>query len=375
MIEKPLDQIEVLDLQALISSARAESRSLDYKLKLPGPGERDVKGFLADVSALANTDGGDIVYGVREDGNGIAKELVGIDASNLDEDIRGFEARVRDCIDPRLAIRTREVPLGSGRSILVVRVPASLIAPHRATYAKSSHFYARNSRGNFEMDTSELRLAFAASGNLPRRMKDLHEQALQSINGVDMPCRLADEPAIVVTVAPLSALRDPLDLPITRGLAVLPPKQGGYNYASGLDGVVAFNVADQQTGRVLGWTFTRRSGHVDAAWTIGRTLDSGEKRVFRRYVEEDLEGMTRAILARLVGMGVEGPWIVMATLVGVHGFHVSFAEGYRTTDAWQSRPYLGQIIDDHLRTESLSPLIEAFWRVFGQEEPPPRPQS
>ena len=44
----------------------AESRYLDYKERLPGDSDEDKRELLADVTAFANTAGGDLLYGVRE---------------------------------------------------------------------------------------------------------------------------------------------------------------------------------------------------------------------------------------------------------------------------------------------------------------------
>jgi predicted HTH transcriptional regulator len=44
----------------------AESRVLDYKERLPGDSDADKREMLADVTAFANSAGGDLIYGVKE---------------------------------------------------------------------------------------------------------------------------------------------------------------------------------------------------------------------------------------------------------------------------------------------------------------------
>ena len=44
-----------------------ESQRLEYKLELPKGSDGDIKEFLADVSALANTGGGHLLYGIDEE--------------------------------------------------------------------------------------------------------------------------------------------------------------------------------------------------------------------------------------------------------------------------------------------------------------------
>ena len=66
----------------LVGQQLRESRRVEFKV---AQAERTDE-FLADVSALANTIGGEIFYGVREE-QGIAVEAPGIDLTNPDEEI------------------------------------------------------------------------------------------------------------------------------------------------------------------------------------------------------------------------------------------------------------------------------------------------
>ncbi|MDO8502758.1 MAG: ATP-binding protein [Gemmatimonadaceae bacterium] len=63
---KFVGDIEPGELQHLVENGVGESRQLDYKLELPGSSSGEKKEFLADATALANTAGGVIIYGVLE---------------------------------------------------------------------------------------------------------------------------------------------------------------------------------------------------------------------------------------------------------------------------------------------------------------------
>ena len=60
MRSTPLETVTSADIDALVTNGRSESTQLDYKLTLPRGTDDDKKEFLADVSAFANTLGGDI---------------------------------------------------------------------------------------------------------------------------------------------------------------------------------------------------------------------------------------------------------------------------------------------------------------------------
>ena len=72
-----LKDVDEKALDALVESGVAESRTLEFKQDLQVATDEQKQEFLSDVTALANTDGGDIVFGIRAE-KGVAKELVGL---------------------------------------------------------------------------------------------------------------------------------------------------------------------------------------------------------------------------------------------------------------------------------------------------------
>ncbi|MGI9375057.1 MAG: AlbA family DNA-binding domain-containing protein [Tsuneonella suprasediminis] len=167
MLNHPIDAIDEIILQALVDNHVAERRDLEFKRELPGRNDEQVKEFLADVTSLANAQGGDLIYGIEED-NGVAAALPGVEINDPDAVILRLESSLQANVAPRLTgVRTHWVSLANGRGAMVMRIPGSLTAPHRVIYKKSGRFYGRNSRGKYEMDVHELRLAFTQSEQLP----------------------------------------------------------------------------------------------------------------------------------------------------------------------------------------------------------------
>lgn len=98
MMDKPVAQIGKADVDALIASARAEDRTIEYKRDLPGGGDEDRREFLRDVSAFANALGGDILYGIEENA-GLPTAAPGVSVPNFDE------LRLRRTLFSRTSIR------------------------------------------------------------------------------------------------------------------------------------------------------------------------------------------------------------------------------------------------------------------------------
>lgn len=371
MIDKTLDGIVLDDIEKLVLYGRSEGVTLDFKEAFPSADHKGTRDFLADVTAFTNTDGGDIVIGVREDGNGTAAELVGIDAAGLDEALRRIDDQLRSCIDPRVPLfRVRTISLGNGKAVLVMRIGASLIGPHRVVFDKSSRFYRRGNRSNYEMSTAELRQAFVSSNDLPKRIRDLHGKAVEATTGKEMPCRIQDGPVAVLTIAPLSVLREGRDVNFTREIAVLPPRHtSNFNMVFGLEGLIVHSPVDVAAKGVRTWSVNHRLGYLDFAWAIGHQ-DQGQKLVWPKYFVPELKGIVSFSITRLRSLGIEGPWIAMLTLAGVRDYRIVSGDGYMTDPAWQDPAYLGEIIDDSMLAEALRPFTEGFWRLFGVDHPP-----
>src|SRR5579871_3610339 len=66
-LEKTIEAITEADLQSLVDQGEAnrESKTIEYKSAWPSGKDQDKHEFLADVSAFANTAGGDLIYGIE----------------------------------------------------------------------------------------------------------------------------------------------------------------------------------------------------------------------------------------------------------------------------------------------------------------------
>nr|WP_290224223.1 ATP-binding protein [Trichocoleus desertorum] len=80
---KPLDEINENDLQALVTDQVAEKKTIDYKKELHGGSDKDRKEFFYDVSSFANAAGGYLVFGVEES-EGIPTNVCGLEIDDLD---------------------------------------------------------------------------------------------------------------------------------------------------------------------------------------------------------------------------------------------------------------------------------------------------
>ena len=78
------DKLQVADIKRLVENQIQENSNLDYKKELSISKDKDKKEFLFDVSAMYNTDGGCLVFGIEEEkdinnqNTGKPKKITGI---------------------------------------------------------------------------------------------------------------------------------------------------------------------------------------------------------------------------------------------------------------------------------------------------------
>lgn len=373
MLDRPIEAIDEQVLASLIENHVAERRDLEFKRELPGRNDEQVKEFLADVTSLANAQGGDLIYGIEED-NGVAAALPGVDAADHDAEILRLEGSLQTSVAPRLVgLRTHWVPLANGRGAIVMRVPGSLSAPHQVIYRNSRRFWGRNSRGKYEMDVHELRHAFTQSEQLPQRFRQIHAEAIEMARGVDMPFGINAEPTAVLSVAPLGLFREERSIPITRDHAVVPVQVGGYSGIDMIEGVLMHAPVEAETGTVSAFALTHRSGRTDSAWVIGGVRRGNGPQelhlVWPVIFERGLQAMANTTRTRLHPFGVEGPWVILASVFGVKGFRMMLGDGYQTNAAFRDQILLGQHVIEHIDDAALLPIAEALWLLFGVHRP------
>lgn len=374
MLPFSVDAIDEAALRSLVDHQVAERRDLEYKRDLPGRSDDNVKEFLADVTSLANAQGGDLIFGLDE-AEGVAADLVGVETDDPDTEILRLESSLRDNVAPRLiGVRTVWVPLSNGRGALIMRIPGSMNAPHQIVFRKTRRFWGRSSKGKYEMDVHELRHAFTQSERLPQRFRQLHEEAIKKARGEDMPFLIEPLPKAVISVAPLGLFREERKIPVQRDHAVVPVRHGGYSAIDTIEGVLIYGATNQDTGGIFTFALTHREGRVDSVFPIGAPREgdrAGEelRNAWPSVFENGLLETASASQNHLGHYGVEGPWVILVTILGVRGFSIVTDRYYQSEPAFRDDVLLGQLVLERFEPDRLLPIAENFWLLFGQHRP------
>ena len=207
MLNKKINTITLDDVKSLINNSVCENKNLDYKKELHLDTDAEKKEFLADISSFANSTGGDIIFGIEEDDvDKIPINITGIPYDNEDKMIRRLEDFIRQSIQPViLNIEYQIIRIDEQSCILIIRIPQSLIAPHRVEFKGHNKFFTRNNKGKYQMDVSELRSAFNSGLDLNKRIENYKNDRYFELIANKYGKLQDDLPIFVLHYIPLSA--------------------------------------------------------------------------------------------------------------------------------------------------------------------------
>lgn len=218
MIPASLHTAQIADVETL--RGVPESRILEYKQELNLNTDEEKKEFLADVSSFANTSGGDILYGLEKEvvdnqATGCFSNIFGIPTAQVDALKQQVENLLGSCIKPRFPFyEIHSIPLAAGeRSVLVLRMHKSLLAPHRVDFKGSKRFWGRNSAGKYELEVEELRAAFTLRASLEDKVHEHWGRFTMSLASNPF---LAHKPFVALQVTPSNAFQEETSLDLKR---------------------------------------------------------------------------------------------------------------------------------------------------------------
>lgn len=379
MFDKAFDDISLNELEALVEARISEGRRLEFKRDHYGRTDEHKREFAADVSAMANAQGGYLLIGVDEE-NGIASSVVGVEAPNPDALVRAVSESLRTSFEPPIpGVRVRWIEIESGRGVLVIQVDRSWNAPHRVTVARDNRFFVRDENGKHPMGVNELRRAFLFATEVEERIRRFRTERLQLLIANEGPLAVDDSgPRAILHIVPQATFTDGIQIrwdPRTTGIR--PLGASGWNSMHSLDGLVSYSGPEERFESVRAFSVLFRNGIAEAVAKIYAGNKDGLQSLSLRGIEQDIISGVDNVLSELRRLSVPPPFYLMLSLVGVRGFSAPL-------DEWRgglAYPYRADkvllpelIIDDVAMKDDaaafLRPLFDLMWNAFGQRGSP-----
>lgn len=332
LLHLPLTAVDEGQLNRLLSARAAESRDIEYKRQTYGGADADHAEWLADISSFANSAGGDLLIGVTAT-KGVPTALAPL-TGNPDDEILRLEQLARTGLQPRISnLAFKAVPIVGGGYVLVVRIPRSFNPPHRVirTGKGQNRFWARSSAGKFEPNVDELRAQFTLAPQLTQRIKDFRADRLAQILAGQTPVALLDKSCMIFHIVPFAAL-DPRSLialdVIEKNPSAFPPlaSSAARTWRVNMDGILRLSNADEKAGSQRAYTQVYRSGIIEA---VASSITMGERPAAApaRLMSYKVEGMMLLngvkYLKSLQELGIEPPYVVMLSLIGMKGVAIN----------------------------------------------------
>lgn len=356
------------DIARFISDAVLESVYLDFKRELPGNDSASKHEFVADVSALSNAAGGEVIYGIEEDGAGQAQRVVPW-TDNPDQVVRRLQDLLLHTVEPRLpGVQFQSVSVAGGW-VLVVRVPRSWAGPHRVK--TNQHFYIREGVRKRPLDVPEMRSLFLLTADQGRRVRDFRTDRLGLLLSGQGPVRLADYPLLVTHFVPTDAVLgsvavDPTIYARSRQVPMLgtPSSSPRIN----IDG--ALRVEPGKQGEES-YSLFFRSGFFESVACL-RGMNPEESTFATLYHEEQLMLLLTAFRDELVSLGASKELVMLLSIT--RGNEVDLAVDRRLIGYSSNAPRFDRSVlvfpDVLLRGEdppetALRPVFDLIWQAAG----------
>lgn len=364
-------------IQQLVVDQTREGPHLDFKRDFPTAWNDAAKHeFLADATAFANSGGGDLIYGIEEDGQAQALAVVPQAIANVDQEIRRLQDFLLNLADPRLpGVTLHAIPVsvaGVDGHVIVVRIPQSWVGPHRVR--TNQHFFIRDGLRKRQLDVPELRSLFLRTEGQARRVNDFRTERLGKILSGEAPHRLVDGPVLVAHLVPTQAALglvqvDPIPYTNQRGLPVIGTTGGRARI--NLDGALVVRNETVQ-GEAHGYSQFFRNGFFESTLVLTRRNEEGRAVLPSLLYERQLIELLGTFRGELDRLNINYECAVMLSLLRADEVRLGVRSDWGFDDPHQTlfdrkTVVLPDIVApaDVVPEQAMKPAFDLMWQAAG----------
>lgn len=379
MLPLQLDSIDAILIQQLCDEGCPESQTLDFKRDLPAHDDKGRHEFLKDVCALANSSGGDLVYGVEEN-SGAAKAITPCTAP-ADATQRRLGQILDAGIEPRLqGVQFKEIAV-TGGYVLIVRVPASFDGPHRYLFNSNSKFVMRSGTYTAEHSYTQLRDAFDRTATLVERAGRFRAERVQAITDGKTFAPLVAGPTCVMHFIPISAMAGRRSVAVnelyTKDFTQFMFRNwSGGSRSLNLDGLAVYpGHLQDENDRMESYVQLFRSGAIEAVTYGGSHHPEFKNMISAPWVSAFYREALEIFIHAAKRLNFSGPAIAGASMLSVGGHSFSPGERYfmrRNLRADRDHLVMPEVWIENVEAVSdvdaiARPVLDVLWQSFDIE--------
>jgi len=165
------------DLRTMMADGIREGTGLEFKLEMyHRRNPEHTREMLRDIAAIANAEGGVLIIGMEEDGQGTAQQLVPVPEAEAEAN-RLVHLCLTHIAERIPGLRALRIPIGGG-DVVVVRVPRSYRRPHMITFEGMTDFWIRHDRQKSRMSIAELRTAATSTEGAEMKAQEFSDSRI-----------------------------------------------------------------------------------------------------------------------------------------------------------------------------------------------------
>lgn len=379
---KRVDEIVANDIVRLVESKVQETRSLDYKLELKLSQDKDRKEFLYDITSLANTDGGCLIYGIEESkdekgqNTGSPLAVKGITIDNYDKLVQQIEDIIKGNTDPPVSnIYVKEVSIGPFK-MLIIGVAKTFGLPVMVTFNETNKFYKRRNSGKYAVDVYELNHLFMQNVVLKQNAQQFRIRRIDEVRNLAILPNIENFPSLFLHIIPFSFLSDKLvdlsNLENEEKTKLMKPMspQSGWNFMYNADGFAAYSTGRVEN-KIYAYDQIFRNGIYEAytASFLYPADQGGQKFMFlygKEFVKNVLTKITSAF-ELLKYFEIEPPFFISLSFYGLQNSRIN--DNYNISNEFvRTELHLPQIVIPQYESkiyEHLKPILDILWQAAG----------
>ncbi|AVT13301.1 AlbA family DNA-binding domain-containing protein [Paracidovorax avenae] len=366
MLPYLLSEITSETLESICTQRFSESETLDFKRELPSNEERSKVELAKDVAAMANTGGGDIVYGIEEL-DGAAATVCVIKEESFDE----AERRIRQILDakvePRLTGYTvKEVRTGEGYALLI-RVPYSFDGPHCVRTDSQRRFTHRNGTLTTDMSFDQIRAAFAGTESITSKARRFIKDRYEVTSHRRHTIPLFNGAHLAVVFVPLASMmrRNTIDIQAIRdGQLVF--WDSGANIRFSIDGKIEYSGTPGLTHQQ---TLLFRNGAVECTCVVGNPTSAETKGIWSAEVTNRISRSLDVFKVVCENFDVTGPALIGCYIAHTTGRVIDRAPDYSlplTQDSLELQEFfIENVAGEWGEKEIVNECEEILYQAFG----------
>lgn len=378
------DKVVESDIKRLIENQIQENKSLDYKKELHISKDADKKEFLFDISAMYNTDGGCLIYGIEEEkdsknqNTGKPLKVTGIEIENTDKLIQQIEDIVKNCTEPSINHLTIKEIMVDTHKVLIIGIPKGLGLPSMVTFNQSNKFFKRRISGKYAVDVYELNHMFMQNQVLSEKANNFRTERIQNVLSQNSIPNLDVQNSIFIHIIPFGFLDyQILDFSTAENsltTKMRPIYANGWDKMYNIDGFATFATSsDRQTITSYNQIFRNGVYEIYSAELFYETRHNNQLGFSGQSVMEEISRSVDEGLFVLKEMKVEPPFLISFSFHNVIGKIMDNDRSFYTRSFKQNEIVFPLILFPTYETDirkNLKPNFDILWQSFGFSKSP-----